>query len=120
MKVLIVDDSRAMRLIVQRTLRQAGYEGLDVEEASNGKEAYDLIRNSPPDVVLCDWNMPEMNGIDLLEKLRNEGDKTRFGFVTSEGTAEMRGRAEGAGALFLIEKPFTVERFQQCLGPILG
>ena len=70
MKVLIVDDSRAMRMIVKRTLRQAGFSGLHVEEAGNGKEALESIEAGAPDLVLTDWNMPEMTGIELLHALQ--------------------------------------------------
>jgi len=62
-KVLIVDDSKAMRLIVRRTLRQAGFDDLDASEATNGKEALDAITAAQFDLVLSDWNMPEMTGI---------------------------------------------------------
>jgi two-component system chemotaxis response regulator CheY len=120
MKVLIVDDSRVMRQIVSRTLRQAGYDDLDLVEAENGREAYDVVQAERPDLVLCDWNMPEMNGIDLLRNLRSGGHTVPFGFVTSEGTTEMREQAAAAGALFLVAKPFTAESFAEALSPVLG
>jgi len=115
MNILVVDDSKAMRTIVVRHLRQAGFDGHTFLEAANGVEAYTKIKEAPPDLVLCDWNMPEMNGIDLLEKLRTEGPWVKFGFVTSESTIEMKQRATENGALFLIGKPFTVETFQKTL-----
>lgn len=120
MKVLIVDDSRVMRQIVQRTLRQAGYTDLELMEASNGLEAYQIAIDHGPDLVLSDWNMPEMNGIDLLRSLRGKGDAVPFGFVTSESTQEMRQKATAAGALFLVVKPFTAESFKDALTPVLG
>jgi len=112
MRVLIVDDSKAMRMIVMRTLRQAGLADLATEEAANGVEAITAIRANCPDLVLSDWNMPEMNGIDLLKALRGENNQVKFGFVTSEGTADMRQLAKDSGALFLIAKPFTSETFK--------
>lgn len=120
MKILIVDDSRVMRQIVTRTLRQAGYDDHDVVQAGNGVEALEVMADEEPDLVLSDWNMPEMTGIELLRALRGQGDTTPFGFVTSEGSAEMRQRAEDAGAMFLIAKPFTPEAFQEALEPVLG
>ena len=117
MSILIVDDSKAMRMIVRRTLRQAGYEDGDIREAANGKEALDSIRADAPTLVLSDWNMPEMNGIELLEHVVKESARVTFGFVTSEGTPEMRTRAQAAGARFLIAKPFTPEAFEQALRP---
>lgn len=120
MKVLVTDDSRVMRQIVKRTLRQAGYTNVEVCEAGNGLEALDAIASEAPDLVLSDWNMPEMNGIDLLTTLRARGRDVPFGFVTSEGSPEMRERAHNAGALFLIAKPFTPEAFREALEPVLG
>jgi two-component system chemotaxis response regulator CheY len=120
MKILIVDDSRVMRQIVTRTLRQAGYDDHDVVQAGNGVEALEVMADEDPDLVLSDWNMPEMTGIELLRALRGQGDTTPFGFVTSEGSPEMRQRAQDAGAMFLIAKPFTPEAFQAALEPVLG
>ena len=65
MKILIVDDSKAMRMIVVRTLRQCGISGLQLIEAGNGAEALPIIESQTPDLILCDWNMPEMTGIEL-------------------------------------------------------
>lgn len=118
--VLIVDDSKAMRLIVRRTLRQAGYDDLQIVEATNGKEALEMILAAEPALVLSDWNMPEMTGIELLTELRRRESKVRFGFITTEGTPPMRDSAAAAGALFLIAKPFGVEAFEQALKPVLG
>jgi len=70
--------------------------------------------------VLSDWNMPEMNGFDLLKSLRGRGHEVPFGFVTSESTQEMRDKASSAGALFLVAKPFTPESFKEALTPVLG
>jgi two-component system chemotaxis response regulator CheY len=120
MRVLIVDDSRVMRSIVARTLRQAGFADLEVGEAGNGREALDAIASDPPDLVLCDWNMPEMSGIELLGSLRAAGNQVPFGFVTSEGSPAMRERAEAAGAKFLIAKPFTAEVFSDALEGVLA
>lgn len=113
MKVLTVDDSKAMRMMVIRNLRQAGFEEHEFLEAANGVEALKVIKENPIDVVLSDWNMPEMNGIELLENLKKSGEAIpTFGFVTSESTEEMMNRATEAGAKFFIVKPFSVEIFQ--------
>lgn len=92
MKLLIVDDSKAMRMIVNRTLKQAGFGGHTILEASNGNESLSLIEKEKPDLVLSDWNMPEMKGIDLLRTLRAAGNHTRLGFITSESSSEIRRR----------------------------
>jgi two-component system chemotaxis response regulator CheY len=115
-KILIVDDSTAMRMIVRKTLRLAGFEGHDFTESDDGMKALAAIKSTPPDIVLSDWNMPNMTGIELLESLGKEGIKVKFGFVTTEATPEMRQRATAAGANFLISKPFTPESFKEILG----
>lgn len=120
MKVLIVDDSRGMRMIVLRTLRQAGFTSHEFVEASNGKEALEKLREGGFGLVLSDWNMPEMTGIDLLNQLRADGNSVAFGFITSESSEKMRDLATSAGARFLITKPFTPASFEAALASILG
>jgi two-component system chemotaxis response regulator CheY len=120
MKILIVDDSRVMRQIISRTLRQAGYGGHQLVEAANGLEGLRAVQEHDPDLVLSDWNMPVMDGMQLLGALRARGLRVRFGFVTAEGSPEMVSRAETAGAEFVIAKPFTAESFQDKLAPVLG
>ena len=120
MKILIVDDSLAMRRIVRRTLRQAGYGDHECVEAENGKIALEKVAAEKPDLVLCDWNMPEMNGIEFLRALRAQGDSTPFGFITTEGTEDMRNEARDAGAAFLLAKPFKADDMARELGPFLG
>ncbi len=120
MRLLIVDDSRVMRQIVVRTLRQAGYGGHDVVEAADGLDALAKMDERPPDLVLSDWNMPNMSGLELLRTLRADGNRVPFGFVTSEGSDDMREVAERAGAHFVIVKPFTPEGFRDSLSPVLG
>jgi two-component system chemotaxis response regulator CheY len=118
MKILLVDDSKAMRMIVMRQLRQIGYGDSDFTEAGNGREALDAILADPPGLVLCDWNMPEMTGIELLNTLNDRSIKVPFGFVTSEGTPEMRQLASDAGAKFLVAKPFTADDLQAALSTV--
>lgn len=120
MKVLIVDDSSAMRMLVKRTLKQAGFSGLDITEAEDGAVALEKVDDVMPQLILCDWNMPNMTGIEFLEALRDAGNEAKFGFVTTESTAEMRTRARDAGAQFLIAKPFNAESFEKTLRPIIG
>jgi two-component system chemotaxis response regulator CheY len=120
MKILVADDSRVMRQIVVRALRQAGYGHCEVVEAENGRDALSKVHDENPDLVLSDWNMPEMTGLDLLSTLRQSGDARPFGFVTSEGSEPMRDTAQKAGALFLIAKPFTSDAFRAALEPVLG
>lgn len=120
MKILITDDSKAMRMIVIRTMRQAGLEGHKIIEAENGKEGLEKAQSESPDLILSDWNMPEMNGIEFLRALRGMGSTIPFCFVTSEGSDEMRDTAAAAGALGLIAKPFTAEAFADTLSAVVS
>ncbi len=119
MKVLVVDDSMAMRMIVIKTAKKAGLSDYKFVQAADGLEALTAIRASKPDLVLSDWNMPNMTGIELLETLKEEGISVKFGFVTTEATTSMRLRARKAGALFLVAKPFTVETFEQAFWVVM-
>jgi two-component system chemotaxis response regulator CheY len=116
-KILIVDDSNMMRAMVKRTLGQAGFGGHELAEAPDGAVALAHVSSVAVDIVLSDWNMPNMTGIELLRAMRAAGHATPFVFVTSEGTAEMRALATSEGAITLIEKPFTPEAFKAALGP---
>jgi two-component system, chemotaxis family, chemotaxis protein CheY len=120
MKFLIVDDSRAARMLVLKTLREAGFSGHPMREAANGEDALTLLKSEAFDVVLCDWNMPRMTGLDLLLAIRQESIEVRFGFVTAETSAAIRAQAEAAGAIFFLTKPFTVWAFAEALTPLLA
>ena len=120
MKILIVDDSNAMRMIIIRTLKQAGFSGHEIIEASNGVEALEKIGSENPDIVLSDWNMPEMKGIELLEKVRESGCQVEFGFITSESSDETRELATDKGASFVLTKPFTADTMETTLEPYLA
>jgi two-component system chemotaxis response regulator CheY len=120
MDILLVDDSKTMRGIVQRAIRQAGYRGLSVGEAENGAQALEKLRAEQPRLILSDWNMPEMSGIDFLVQVRAQANKVPFGFITSENSAGIRQLAMDSGASFLITKPFSPEDVQAALSPILG
>ena len=97
----------------------AGDRQHDVVEAEDGPEALALVATEEPGLILCDWNMPGMTGIDVLATLRSRGDATPFCFVTSEGSDEMREQAIAAGAFELIPKPFTVEAVLDALSSVV-
>lgn len=119
MNILVVDDSKVMRTIVIRTLRQAGYGDNDFAEAADGAEGLAAVKAAPPDLVLSDMNMPEMDGMGFLEALRAQGNDVKFGFVTSEGTPEIIAKATAAGAQFFITKPFTADKFKEALDEVI-
>lgn len=116
MKILVVDDSKVMRSIVMRSLRSTTrYADAELIEAGDGNEALVRIEAERPDLVLSDWNMPGMDGIHLLEALKERGSTVKLGFVTSESTPEMYDRAMAAGASFLVTKPFTPASLERAL-----
>jgi two-component system chemotaxis response regulator CheY len=118
MDILIVDDSKAMRCIIARALREIGIPGSPYLEAANGKAALQVIESSAPALVISDLNMPEMSGMELLQALRQTGNPIPFGFVTSEASMQLRLEAADAGAVFVVTKPFTAANLSQSLGPV--
>ncbi|KTT16100.1 response regulator [Pseudacidovorax intermedius] len=119
MKILIADDSRAMRMVVAHAIRQAGFRGHETMEAPDGAKALELATSEHFGLIISDWNMPNMTGIEFLQKLREAEIDTPFGFVTTEVSSEMRQQATALGAKFVIGKPFSPEDFEKALGPIL-
>jgi two-component system chemotaxis response regulator CheY len=116
MNVLLVDDNKAMRLVVRRTLLETGLLNVRVDEAENGSDALAKLSSDIPDLILSDWNMPEMGGVDLLRELRSRGCHVPFGFITcSPPTPQMRERAIEAGAQFMLTKPFSPQRLRDVL-----
>ena len=109
-KALVVDDSRAVRMILARVLRTTGYQ---VEEATNGYQALDILEREPGafELMLVDWNMPEMNGMELLKRLRADQRYASLVIimVTTETELEHMAAALEAGANEYVMKPFTVD-----------
>ena len=116
-KALVVDDSRAVRMILARTLKELGFE---VREASNGREALEVIEieKTAVTLVLADWNMPEINGLELLKQLRQKPELASLVvvMVTTETELDQMAAALEAGANEYVMKPFTkdilVEKLQ--------
>ncbi len=109
-KALIIDDSRAIRRILGSVVRELGFE---VSEAENGREGLEtLINMQPPaEVVLVDWNMPEMNGLEFVNQVRADGRwrGVKLMMVTSVTEADQMVKALTAGADEYVMKPFTKE-----------
>jgi two-component system, chemotaxis family, chemotaxis protein CheY len=108
---LIVDDSRVVRKVLRRILEDLHF---DIEEAADGKLAIEACLKSMPDVVLLDWNMPVMNGIDFLRRLRRTpgGNMPVVVFCTTENDIQHIQEAIGAGANEYIMKPFDSDILQ--------
>jgi two-component system chemotaxis response regulator CheY len=120
MDLLLVDDSKTMRLLMHRAIRQAGYRDLMVCDAENGLVALQKVKSEKPRLIISDWLMPELSGLELLEKLREMGDRTPLGFITSQASRRLEDLAVSHGASFMIGKPFNVDEVQAALDPILG
>jgi two-component system chemotaxis response regulator CheY len=120
MRILIVDDSGGMRMIVTRCLNAAHVGKHTIVEAPSAEAALGLVESDPPDLILCDWHMGRMTGLSLLESLRSSGCDVTFGFVTADGEPETRAAALAAGAAFLLTKPFTPESIREVIGPFLS
>lgn len=121
-RALIVDDSSVMRKIVERSLRQAGLELETVLEAGNGEEALAAVTNNPLDLILCDINMPIMDGLEFIRHLQTvENAKgVPVVMITTEGSETHVVQALSAGARGYIRKPFTPDQVKEHVLPILG
>ncbi len=120
--LMIVDDSATMRKIVMRTVRMSGLEFDRTEEAENGVEALEKLGNGPVDIMLCDVNMPEMSGIELVKEVRKLPDfeNTKIIMVSTESSQELIDGVIADGANGFITKPFTPEKFQEELSPFMN
>lgn len=106
-KILIVDDSGTVRQQVRLALTQGGF---DVVEAGDGIEATEKLgQNADVAAMVCDVNMPRMNGIELLEKLAKDGRSIPTVMLTTEGQPDLIQRAKAAGAKGWIVKPFKAD-----------
>lgn len=119
MSVLIVDDFSTMRRIVVNLLRESGYSR--TLEAEDGRQALDLIESGTIHMVISDWNMPVMNGLELLKAVRRSPEHRHLPFllITAEARKENIVEAAQAGADGYIVKPFTAATLADKLGNIL-
>jgi len=107
LKFLVVDDSRAIQAIIRRAILKCGYEPVEVKTALDGEQALDIIEAFVPDLVITDWHMPKVSGLEMVQALRQMGHKTiRVGFVTTEKTPALLDQAVSNGAMFILHKPF--------------
>lgn len=120
--LMIVDDSATMRKIIMRTVRMSGLDFESTEEAGNGVEALEKLDSAPVDIMLCDVNMPEMNGPDLVKKVRelSSCENTKIIMVSTESSKELIDSVMADGANGFITKPFTPEKFQEKLSPFMN
>jgi len=120
-RVLIVDDSATIRKVVKRVISQAGFVIDCFIEAHNGRAALEQIRQHTPSLVVTDINMPEMNGIELIEELKK--DPALCGIpcvvISTEGTQEIIDQVLHLGIVGFIQKPFRPEELAPVLAPYI-
>jgi response regulator of citrate/malate metabolism len=118
-KILIVDDSLAVQAIVRRGILALGYDNIEIKKADNGLLALDIVRVWDPDIVLSDWHMPEMTGIELLKAINTEMLSIDFGLITTETSQVRIQEALDLGARFVVQKPFDFSRLHEAVIPLL-
>ena len=120
MKVLAVDDSATMRRIIKNQLKQSGIE--DVDEAENGREALTLLGRGQYDLLITDWNMPEMSGIDFIRTVRSMPDikDTPVLMVTTNAAKDDIVEALKAGVNSYVVKPFTPDTMKEKIEAVLA
>ncbi|RMF87590.1 MAG: response regulator [Nitrospirae bacterium] len=119
MNVLIVDDSSTMRKIVLRNLKQTGIDLGEVFQAGDGQEALGILEENTVHMILSDWNMPNMDGLGLVQAVRaNDAWKNiRIVMITTEGGDAKVQEAIAAGANGYVKKPFTADDLEKELAP---
>jgi two-component system chemotaxis response regulator CheY len=119
--ILVVDDSAAIRKILQRVLRQTGMAIRAIHEAGDGQEALELLKKQAVNLVLTDINMPKMDGIQLLAALKGSPlwRNIPVVMVTTEGGETKVGEAVRLGAAGYVRKPFTADQIKEKLAGIL-
>jgi two-component system, chemotaxis family, chemotaxis protein CheY len=124
MRMLIVDDNMMMRQMLAAQVGAMGY--TDISKAVHGVDAMSQLidsheKGTPFDLLLLDWNMPEMNGLDFLIKARNDKrfDKTAIVMITAEGEQQSIVKALEAGATSYLVKPFTPQALQEKIAQVV-
>jgi two-component system, chemotaxis family, chemotaxis protein CheY len=117
--ILVVDDYKTMRRVIHSLLNQLGFQNID--EAINGSDALEKMKEKKYQLIVSDWNMSPVTGIELLKKIRadNENKNIPFLMVTAESKPENVMEAKKSGASNYIVKPFTVETLETKLSSIL-
>ena len=120
MKVLEVDDFATMRRIVRNILKQLGF--TNIVEADDGTTALEIMNTDKIDLVLCDWNMPKVSGLDLLKQMKADSDLKNIPFlmITAEAQKQNIIEAVKTGVSNYIVKPFTADTISEKLKKIFG
>jgi two-component system chemotaxis response regulator CheY len=121
-KILIVDDSLPMRSVIKKTIKASGFGAADFLEASDGQEALKVLGHEWLDLVITDYNMPNMNGMELIQEMKKDEilGSIPVLVVTTEGSRKKVQEFLDMGASGYTKKPFTPESIRQKLTQILG
>jgi two-component system chemotaxis response regulator CheY len=120
--LLLVDDSATMRKIILRTLRMAGLDIDSFEEAGDGNEAIEKLKEKTVDIILCDINMPGMGGLEMVKEVRKMEScaNTKIIMISTESAEELIEGVLADGANGYVTKPFTPESIQENLAPFMN
>ena len=122
LNLLIVDDSLPMRSVIIKTIRASGFSGANFLEASNGWEALRILKQEWLDLVITDYNMPDMNGMELISEMKKDSilNSIPVLVVTTEGSKKKYEEFMQKGATDYVKKPFTPEMIKIKINQILG
>jgi CheY-like chemotaxis protein len=120
LKFLVVDDSRAMQAIIRRSLQNGGFGDAMIVGVGDGQSALEHVANNKPDLLITDWHMPGMSGLELLQAVRQRhGTSVKVGMITTEGSEELLRQARQSGAAFILHKPFDDADLSQHVRQVL-
>ena len=120
--VLIVDDSSSMRAVIKKIVTISGFQMDKCLEANNGREAMEVLSTNWIDIIISDINMPEVNGLELLEQLQKNETLKEIPviMITTEGSTERMQEAFKLGAKGFVKKPFLPDEIKKVLYDVIG
>jgi two-component system, chemotaxis family, chemotaxis protein CheY len=125
LKILVVDDFQVVRMVIKKLLKELGMD--NIEEAADGRIALQMIEKAlsskkPYDVIFCDWNMPDVSGLQVIEicRQRPELKDLPIVLITAEGDSNSIDKAMNAGATDYLLKPFVPAVLQHCISQIIA
>ena len=120
--LLIVDDSNSMRAVIKKIVTISGFQMDKCLEANNGREAMDLLSTNWIDIIISDINMPEVNGLELMDQLKKNDTLKEIPviMITTEGSSERMQEAFKRGAKGFVKKPFLPDEIKKVLYDVIG
>jgi len=120
--ILVVDDSLPMRAVIKKVVKASGFDVGSLYEAANGREALGVLKDSWIDLILTDYNMPDMDGLELLEAIKKDEilKEIPVVMITTEGSQQRIQTFMDKGAAAYVKKPFTPDEIKSKLSQIMG